>query len=102
MAHKYNNKNSQQHSVTTRFPLSDYSKLLSEAEQRGTTLADMLRICWAEYQSNEETEERLQKLESRIFRRVFEVGCATQSLTNSERQEALSEIKSRLRGLDNE
>jgi hypothetical protein len=96
MANNYNNKATQQRAVTARFPLSDYTLLLAEAEKHGTTMADMLRICWSRFREQQSLEERLQQLESRLFRRAFEINCAVAGLTSSERQEVLADVKQRL------
>ena len=82
--------------ITTRLSISDRAALLAEAERRGTTAADMLRISWTAYQEQQKLDERIRSLETRLKRQMFEIVCAVGGLTPSERNEALQDVRRRL------
>lgn len=88
-----------QRAVTARFPLGDFANLASEAESRGTTIADVLRIAWASYCEQQETKQLFARLEARLIRQMFEVCAATSRLDDKERTEAMSEFKERMQEL---
>ena len=87
-----------QKAVTTRFPMSSYLELLQEAEERGTTIADVVRTSWDNHKENQQIKELLSQQESRLIKLVFEVCAATSGLDHQERRDALAEFKERLKG----
>lgn len=97
MANNKNYKASPQKAVTTRIPLADYGYLLTEAERRGTTVADMLRISCAGFREQQTFDERMRQMEARLKRYNFEIVCAVSGLTDTERKEALRDVQLRLR-----
>ncbi len=91
-------KQEAQRAVTARFPLSDYAEIMREAEERGTTIADMLRLSWNSYLQQKELKYLLTSMESRLVRKVFEISSATVGLDESERKDAMQEFKERIAG----
>lgn len=87
-----------QKAVTARFSISDYLKIQNEAEKLGTTLADVLRLCWKDYENKNAVTAELKELESNIIKNVFEVCCAVSGLNSEDRNDAKNELKNVLRG----
>ncbi|ENM5766342.1 hypothetical protein V4V57_002038 [Vibrio mimicus] len=88
-----NKSNIAQHAVTTRLTVGDYSALRAEAEAKGSNPAQVLRLAWSLYLENRTIENRLDRLESRMTRRTFEIVSVVAGLSQAERQEALSQVK---------
>ncbi|HGF3677448.1 TPA: hypothetical protein ACF4EV_002165 [Vibrio parahaemolyticus] len=88
-----NKKNIGQHAVTTRLTVGDYAALQAEAESKGSNPAQILRLAWSQYLQNRTIENRLDRLESRMTRRVFEIVSVVAGLSQVERKEALAEVK---------
>lgn len=85
-----------QRAVTARFPLDDYAAIVQVAEARAATVADVLRQAWHSYQQQQEINQLLQRLESRLTKRVFEACVAAGGLNDAERKEALAEFRARI------
>jgi hypothetical protein len=81
--------------VTARFPQQEYLKLLDEAEQRGTTIADIIRTAWSNYQQQTQLQQTLLRLEQRQRKVNFEMLCTITGLQPEERQPAITELQSR-------
>ena len=81
--------------VTARFPQQEYLKLLDEAEQRGTTIADIIRTAWSNYQQQTQLQQTLLRLEQRQRKVNFEMLCTITGLQPEERQQAITELQSR-------
>ncbi len=94
---KRNKKVEAQRAVTTRLPLGDYMALLSEAEEKGTTVADVLRLSWARYHADISIRDQISAVESRLTRRCFEFTCAIADITEEQRIEAWNKAWSRLK-----
>lgn len=93
---KKNLRQETQRAVTARFPLDDYAEIVQESESRGATVADVLRQAWASYRQQQEMNQLLTRLESRLIRHMFEVCAATSGLDDTERKEAMVELKQKL------
>ncbi|MDC5837946.1 hypothetical protein OPW33_01215 [Vibrio europaeus] len=87
------NNNIAQHAVTTRLTVGDYAALRAEAEARGSNPSQVLRLAWSLYLENKSIESRIDRLESRMTRRTFEIVSVVAGLSQVERQEALSQVK---------
>ncbi len=85
-----------QHAVTTRLTVGDYAALLAEAEVRGSNPAQVLRLAWSLYLENKSIESRIELLENRMTRRTFEIVSVVAGLSETERQDALSQVKRHL------
>ncbi|PNH80068.1 hypothetical protein [Vibrio diazotrophicus] len=85
-------KHQTQKAVTARFSISDYYDIEKEAESLGTTVADVLRISWTEYNKKIEIQTALSELEINIMKNIFNIFCAVQGLSEQERHEASLEI----------
>jgi len=79
--------------VTVRLSHADFIALLQEAEDRGTTNADIIRKAWGLYQEKAEFDLQFRKLESGIVKQMFEVCSATLGLSEAERKAAIREFK---------
>jgi len=88
MPHNNTNK-----AVTARLPLQDYLKLQQEAEQRGCTIADVIRQAWTQYQAQQQIQQQLLTLEQRQRQTTFEMLCAVVGLQASEREQALQQLQ---------
>lgn len=88
-----------QRAVTARFTYADFSELTVEAEKRGTTIADMIRISWSSYQKQQDIKQLFSRLEIRLIRQMFEVCSVTAGLNEIERADAMTELKERMEKL---
>ena len=86
-------KNALQRPVTARFSADVYAELHAEAEDLGTTVADVLRLAWSAYKSHRSLESSLNSLETRMIRKFFEISVATCGLDENERKEALRQAR---------
>lgn len=91
-----------QKAITARFSISDYQKIEEVAEQQGSNLAEVIREAWRSYKKKSDLSEELESLRSNLLKQSFEVCAAVAGLDEKERIEAISELKERLGGLDNE
>jgi capsid protein len=87
-----------QKAITTRFSITDYLNIEEEAEKLGTSLADVIRKSWKEYQKENEFKDDLKELENSLVRTVFEVCSAVAGLTSEQREEAKNDLKKALKG----
>lgn len=85
-----------QRPVTARFPIMEYAELTQEAEKLGTTVADVLRVAWKSYKEQRDVKLLIDRFESRMTRKVFEICSSTAGLSDKERKEALDEVRDRL------
>ena len=83
--------------ATARFSHGDYTALVQEAEDKGTTVAAIIRMAWTSYQEKSEHAFLMRKLESRIVFKVFEVCSATLGLSEEERKAARQEFNHRVK-----
>ena len=83
--------------ATARFSHADYAALVQEAEEKGTTVAAIIRMAWVSYQEKAEQALLMRKLESRIVSKVFEVCSATLGLSEEERKAAATEFNQRVK-----
>ncbi len=79
--------------VTARFPLQDYLRLQDEAEQRGCTIADVIRNAWSQYQQQHKVQQLLLGLEQRQLKFIFEMLCTVIGLQHQEREQALQQLQ---------
>lgn len=93
-----NNNDKAQRAVTSRFTLGDYMAILAEAERTGSNPSQLIRKSWQVYQEQQQLDDRLAQLESRLTRRVFEIVSAVAGLSDTERQQAMAQAKQQLRG----
>lgn len=75
--------------VTTRFPMQDYLRLQQEAEQRGCTIADVVRGAWSQHHLQQQIQHRLSLFEQRQRKTFFEMLCAVVGLEPNERKEVV-------------
>lgn len=80
--------------VTARFPVQDYLKLQEEAERRGSTIADVVREAWSQYQQERQVQQHLTRLEIRQRKVNFEMLCAVVGLKTDERDQVLAQLQS--------
>lgn len=78
--------------VTARFSNEDYTRLQTEAERRGCTIADVVRGSWTHYQEQQQLQQLLLKLEQRQRKVQFEMLCTTLDLADADRKQALSQL----------
>lgn len=90
-ANKY--KHSTHASITVRFTTSEYAEVEQRAEDNGTNLAEELRAAWRSSKQQLDLKEALENIESRLTKNIFLVGAAVNGLSDTERQEALAEIR---------
>jgi len=83
--------------VTVRLSHADFIALLQEAEDRGTSNAEIIRKAWASYQEKSEVEHEFKRLETRIVKQLFEVCSATLGLSEEERKAARQEFNQRVK-----
>ncbi|ELI5735569.1 hypothetical protein RRK63_004312 [Vibrio fluvialis] len=82
--------------VTTRLDLGDYAALIEEAENQGSNPAQMMRTAWSSYKENQSINSRINELESRLTRKIFEIVVAVAGLSCHERKLAMKEVNKRL------
>jgi Lon protease-like protein len=87
-------KNAVSRAVTARFPVQDYLLLQQEAEQRGCTIADVIRNAWSQFQQQQQIQQQLLRLEQRQRKMMFETLCVVIGLQASEREQALQKLQS--------
>jgi hypothetical protein len=78
--------------VTARFSGEDYLRLQAEAEQRGCTIADIIRGAWQHYQQQQQLQQHLMKMEQRQRKVQFEMLCTVMDLASDERQQAKRQL----------
>ena len=81
--------------VTIRFAKSDYLQLQQQAEQRGCSIADMVRKSWAHYQQLQQIQQLLLRQEQRHRKITFEMLSVTLGLKTDERQHAIKQLQAR-------
>ncbi len=81
-----------QKAVTVRFSMKDYLEMVREAEVKGLSTADIVRLAWASYQAHQSIERLLLKLEQRQLTSTFEICAATIGLSESERKKAARQV----------
>lgn len=79
--------------VTARFSMQDYLKIQEEAEQRGCTIADVIRNSWSEHQQQHQVKQQLLRLEQRQRKTIFEMLCVVVGLQPAERKAAIHRLK---------
>lgn len=79
--------------ITARFPVQDYLRLQQEAEQRGCTIADVIRNAWSQYQQQHQVQQQLLRLEQRQRKTTFEMMCTVVGLQANEREQALKQLQ---------
>lgn len=89
-------KQQNQKAVTVRFPMSDYLEMVSEAETKNTTTADVIRQVWAGHQKQKSLAALLTQLELRLLRRTFDICAATVGLSVDERGQAARQVNQSL------
>ena len=82
-----------QKAITVRFPIDDFLAIQEEAEQANSNLAEVLRKCWKSFREQNNNKQEFKKLEAKILKNTFDICCAVQGLTQSEKKEALQELK---------
>ena len=78
--------------VTIRFSKEDHLLLLQQSEQRGCSVADMVRKSWAHYQQQQQIQQLLLRLEQRQRKNTFEMLNITLGLKPDERQHAMKQL----------
>lgn len=86
-------------SITVRFTVSEYGEIEQTAEEKGSNLAEELRAAWRSSRQQIEIKDALQNIESKLTKNMFLIGAAVSGLSDTERQEALAEIRALLGGL---
>lgn len=81
--------------VTARFPYHEYLLLLQAAEQRGCTIAEVIRDAWSEYQQQHQVKQQLMRLEQRQRKTTFEMLCTVIGLQANERKQAFQQLQER-------
>ena len=79
--------------VTARFSAQDYLRLQQEAEQRGCTIADVIRKAWSQFQQEHQVQQQLLRLEQRQRKTTFEIICTVVGLQTNERKQALQQLQ---------
>lgn len=92
-------KSKGQHAVTTRFSTGDYAKILELAEEKGTTVAGIVRFAWASFIQRVDFDDSLILLERRLTNKVFDICCSVNGLNEDERKEALDDLEKALSGV---
>ena len=86
-------------SITVRFTISEYSEIEQAAGENGTNLAEELRAAWRSSRQQIDMKESLENIGSKLTKNMFLIGSAINGLSDSERHEALAEIRTLLGGL---
>jgi hypothetical protein len=94
------NLREKQKAVTTRFPIRDYLALEEMAEENNTTIAGVVRQAWGAYSSEKDYRQAFIDLEQSLVAKIFEICCSVSGLSELERNEAKSELISRLHRTD--
>lgn len=79
--------------VTTRFSISDHMKLLQIAENKGSTVGDVIRESWRHYQQRQHIEQQLLQLEQRLKYSTFETLISITNLDEKAKQNAIEKLK---------
>ncbi len=85
-------KQQNQKAVTVRFTMKDYLEMVHEAEVKKLSTADVIRQAWASYQTHQNIERQLFKLEQSILTSTFEICAATVGLSDIERKAAARQV----------
>ncbi|MFT5295005.1 MAG: Lon protease-like protein [Colwellia sp.] len=91
-----------QKAITVRFPISDFQKIEEMAENNNSNLAEVLREAWRTHKKENDHLKDFKQLESRLLKQVFNICCAVHGLSNKEKLDALTELKSTSRGNSND
>jgi len=78
-------KNNLNKPVTVRFYPNDYNKLLQLAEQKNTSVAEVIRQAWAANEEQKDFAIKLLALEERLSKRNFEIVAAVANLDEQEK-----------------
>jgi len=78
--------------ITVRFSKEDHLLLLQQSEQRGCSVADMIRKSWAHYQQQQQIQQLLLRLEQRQRKNTFEMLSTTLGLKTDERHQAMKQL----------
>jgi len=78
--------------VTVRFSKEDHLLLLQQSEQRGCSVADMVRKSWSHYQQQQQIQQLLLRLEQRQRKNTFEMLSTTLGLKTDERHHAMKQL----------
>jgi hypothetical protein len=81
--------------VTVRFSKEDHLLLLQQSEQRGCSVADLVRKSWAHYQQQQQIQQLLLRLEQRQRKNTFEMLSITLDLKPNEHQHAIKQLQAR-------
>lgn len=84
-------------SCAVRLPDGLFNYLAEQAEEHGSTVGEMIRKACENQRDQIALHDTLGQLEARFFRKVFESQCAVVGLSRSEREQAVTELKRRLK-----
>ena len=79
--------------VTARFSKEEYLRLQQEAENKGTTITDVVRMSWSAYQEETKIKEYLFLFERRQKIAFFKMLCAVAGLKSAETKEVINKLK---------
>lgn len=85
-----------QRAVTVRFSMRDYLDLVNSAEEKNTTIAEVIRQAWANHREQKNLILLLSKLEQQLLLKTFEICAATVGLSDTERKTAVRQVNSAL------
>ncbi|WP_421254556.1 hypothetical protein [Aeromonas sp. 600948] len=85
-----------QRAVTVRFSMRDYLDLVNSAEEKNTTIAEVIRQAWASHREQQNLILLLSKLEQQLLLKTFEICAATVGLSDTERKIAVRQVNSAL------
>lgn len=78
--------------ITVRFSIEDFLDIESEAEERGTNLANMLRIAWMSHKTGLDFDEKLENFRRNLYDDNFKISCVVAGLTEDEIRESRGEL----------
>lgn len=84
-------------SCAVRLPTGLFNYLTEQADANGSTVGEMIRKSCELYRDQIALHDTLSQLEARFFRKVFESQCAVVGLSRTEREQAITELKHRLK-----
>lgn len=99
MKSKQSTKSNAMRQCSVRLPSGLHNYIVQEADEKGTTVGDIIRNACSLMQENISLAERVGQLEHRIVRKVFESQCIVAELSSTERDRALNDLKTRLKEL---
>lgn len=83
--------------VSIRFPAGDFINITKEAEEKNTSIAEVMRGAWREHLLQRDIHDSLAVLEQRLIRKTFEIVSVVAGVDDQERLLAWKKFKVRMK-----